>query len=68
MDKPILIVEAPELDDDAAARVYEFLQDLVLGFEAHYYTQLVRRERNRQVPDLQSNENDDEPFNDEIPF
>lgn len=73
MDKPVLIIEAPELDDDGAASVYHFLQELVLAFESHYYAQLVRQERNRQVPDpdWQSDQNDEEreePFNDEIPF
>jgi hypothetical protein len=37
MDKPVLIIEAPELDDDAADRVLDFLQELINAFDVHYY-------------------------------
>src|SRR4051812_11657526 len=33
MDKPVLIIEAPELNDEAVASFYYFLQDFVLAFE-----------------------------------
>jgi hypothetical protein len=42
MDKPVLLIEAPELDDKEAASAYCFLQELLLGFESHYYPQLRR--------------------------
>ncbi len=37
MDKPVLVIEAPELSDEAAAVVRDFLFDLVNAFESHYY-------------------------------
>ena len=45
MDKPVLIVEAPELSDNVVASFYSFLQDFMLAFESHYYPQLARHHR-----------------------
>jgi hypothetical protein len=42
MDRPVLLIEAPILSDDAAASVMDFLQALILAFESHYYPQLRR--------------------------
>ena len=60
MDNPVLIVEAPILNDEAAKIVYAFLQNLVLAFESHYYPQLGRDCRSHEsappVDDLQANQ------------
>lgn len=45
MDKPVLVIEAPELTDEAAAIVLDFLQDLINSFEAHFYYRLKRRKQ-----------------------
>ena len=42
MDKPVLIIDAPELNDEAVASVQGFLQELMLAFESHYYHRLQR--------------------------
>ena len=68
MDNVTLIIDAPILDDESAANVYQFLQDLTLAFESHYYKQLVRHSRN-QEPNCYDNEPGEQPFfDDEIPF
>jgi len=46
MDKPVLIIEAPELNDEAAAIVLDFLQDILNAFDSHVYYQ---RQRNKQL-------------------
>lgn len=40
MDRPVLIIEAPELDEKTANSVQNFLHELVLAFESHYCLQL----------------------------
>ena len=45
MDKPMLIIEAPELSDEAATIVRDFLYDIASVFESHYYH---RRKRHYQ--------------------
>jgi hypothetical protein len=45
MDKPVLIIEMPPLNDEAAAGAYNFLQELIIAFEAHYFHQLQRYDR-----------------------
>jgi hypothetical protein len=46
MDKPVLIIEAPELNDEAATIVLDFLQDILNAFDSHVYYQ---RQRNKQL-------------------
>lgn len=45
MDNPILIVEMPSLNDESVAGVRNFLQELMIAFEARYYHQLQRYDR-----------------------
>ena len=42
MDKPVLIIEMPELDDEAAVGVQQFFQELTNAFESHYLRQIKR--------------------------
>jgi hypothetical protein len=42
MDKQMLIIEMPELDDKAAVDLQQFLQDLTNAFENHYLRQIKR--------------------------
>lgn len=37
MDKPILIIDAPELCNEAVAGMQNFLQELMNAFDSHYY-------------------------------
>ncbi len=37
MDKPRLIIKLPELDDNALAGLQNFLQELMMAFDAHYF-------------------------------
>lgn len=46
MDKPVLIIEAPELNDEAATIVLDFLQDILNAFDSHVYYQ---RQRNKKL-------------------
>lgn len=58
MDKPIFMIEAPILDPDSATNVYQFLQDLILAFETHYYKQLKYYSQNNNV----EKEYEEKPF------
>lgn len=40
MDKPVIIIEAPELDDRGVANVRAFLYEILLAFDSHYYHRL----------------------------
>jgi hypothetical protein len=41
MDKPVLIIEMPtELSTEGIIEIRDFLNDLILSFEAHYHCQL----------------------------
>lgn len=42
MDKQMLIIEMPELNDEAAAGLQYFLQELTNAFESHYLNQIKR--------------------------
>lgn len=42
MDKPILIIEMPKLDDEAVAEIADFLHYLASTFESSYFHQLQR--------------------------
>jgi hypothetical protein len=41
MDKSVLIIEMPKLDDKAAVDLQQFLQDLTNAFENHYLNQTL---------------------------
>lgn len=65
MDKPIFMIEAPILDPDSATNSYQFLQDLILAFETHYYHQLKDYRKRHNVKD----ELLEKPFlDDDMPF
>jgi hypothetical protein len=51
VDNPVLIVEAPILDDESISKIYEFLQNLTFAFDAHYYKQLRRYDRSKDSLD-----------------
>jgi hypothetical protein len=42
MDKPVLIIELPELKDEGVVSIHNFLQEFMNAFEAHYF-HLLRR-------------------------
>lgn len=42
MDKSVLILEMPELDDETAVVFLHILQDLTNAFEIHYLRQIKR--------------------------
>jgi hypothetical protein len=42
MGKSVLILEMPELDDEAAVVFLHILQDLTNAFETHYLSQIKR--------------------------
>lgn len=76
LDNPMLVVEAPTLDDETAVKVYGFLQRLADTFEANYYTQMERyyKKYNEQNyarcsdQDVNEEYSDQRGFDDEIPF
>jgi len=57
MDKPVLIVEMPELNDEAVIGIHHFLQELMNAFESHYFYQM--RQYYRQ---LSPNDEIENPF------
>ena len=72
MDNPVLIIEAPILDDESVVKIYDFLQNLIFAFDAHYYVQLQRYSRKVNQPDgpdyLNDIQGDHGFYDDEIPF
>lgn len=72
VDNPVLIIDAPILDDESIAKVYEFLQNLTFAFDAHYYNQLRRCSRTKTQSDshtyLNDIQGDQRSLDDEIPF
>lgn len=73
-DRPCLILDLPELSDEAALQLSELLQTLAEHFEAHYCAHILRAHRARQAEHdqlyreqrlLQAQQSlpfDDEPF------
>lgn len=52
MDKPVFIIEMPDLDDKAVAGVQDFLWELVMSFESRYFHQLQRYHRQSSIDEL----------------
>lgn len=42
MDKPVFIIEAPKVSNKTEASVYDFLHELIIAFESHYYYELTQ--------------------------
>ncbi|MGD8842665.1 MAG: hypothetical protein PVJ83_04235 [Gammaproteobacteria bacterium] len=59
----LLFVDPPDLSDETASEMLDFLYQLITAFENHYAAQLRRyyQEADRSQPDLF------EDFNDELP-
>jgi hypothetical protein len=76
VDNPVLVVEAPILNDETAVKVFRFLQRLADTFEVNYYTQLERYYRknndfyyvSRSDHHINEAHGDQRVFDDEIPF
>lgn len=49
MDKQVLIVEMPDLSDEAVVSIQGFLWDFMNTFESHYYYQLKRYYKNKEA-------------------
>ena len=47
MDKPVLIIEAPHLTDEAAAKIQELLYTLLNVIDEHYHPQITRYYRSK---------------------
>ena len=63
-DNGVLIIEVPNLTDDAALQLLDFLHQFMLAFESRYYHQLQRAYQ-QQSPDERLYPNlsdDDNPF------
>lgn len=55
VDKPVLIIDMPELNDETIVRIQEFLQDLMNSFESQnsisikrYYRKLYNEQAVRE--------------------
>lgn len=61
----LLFVDPPDLSDETASEMLDFLYELTTAFENHYAAQLLRyyREGDRSQQDLFENED----FNDDLP-
>jgi hypothetical protein len=51
VDKQVLIIEMPELNDAAVAQLHDFLQELTNAFEVHYFHSLQRYDRKSSLDD-----------------
>ena len=64
MNKPsLMLIESPELDDETASEMLDFLYQLINAFENQYRDQLQRHHQSTELaqPDLF------EEFDDELP-
>lgn len=52
MDKQMLVIEMPELDDEMLVQMQGFLQGLINSFEAHYYHRLERHYRKKYLKEM----------------
>ncbi len=52
MDKPVLIIQAPELNDESVVGIYIFLQELIMAFESHYFQQLREHHQEASFKDI----------------
>jgi hypothetical protein len=55
VDKPVLIIDLPELSDEAVVGVRDFLEALMESFDSHYFSQLQRYYRglsDKEVMDI----------------
>lgn len=44
MDRPVIIIEAPELDTQSVVNLLDFHHKLLLAMESHYYPQLQQHQ------------------------
>jgi hypothetical protein len=52
MNRPILIIEMPELSNESVGKIHHFLNALVLAFEEHYRVQIREYYRDPCLGDL----------------
>lgn len=52
MDKQMLVIEMPDLDDEMLVQMQDFLQGLINSFEAHYYHRLERYYRKKHLKEM----------------
>jgi len=63
MDRSVLIVEAPELDDESVQKIQAFLHELQLAFESNYLPQLRQQvKRSSRTESLAPFNEDEDPF------
>jgi hypothetical protein len=51
VDKPVFILEMPDLSDEAIVSIQDFLLDVIQAFESQYFHQLQRYYRNKEQSD-----------------
>lgn len=59
MDRPVLIIEMPDLTYAQAAGIEEFLHALIKAFETHYHQQLREYYRQLELDDDLGDDIDD---------
>jgi hypothetical protein len=64
MDRPVLIIEMPDLTYAQAAGIEEFLHALIKAFESHYHQQLREYYRQLQIDALMNEIIDDDVIDD----
>ena len=63
MEQPVLIIDAPDLNDETVLYVHHFLNEVTRAFEAHYYQQLKQSCRQPLTSPVM-----DDPPDDGMPF
>jgi hypothetical protein len=60
----LILIDPPQLSDEAASEMLDFLYELLTAFENHYANQLRRYQQSSEPPEPDLFED----FDDEIPF
>ena len=60
MNKPVITIEAPKINDESVANIRAFLQEVTYAFESHYRERLIKYYcRISEFDDLDKKFNDD---------
>lgn len=69
MDNPVLFIEMPELNNESAFALCEFLHTLAASFESHYDRQLREYyQQQEEYQQWQEHWQSSDPFDDDILF
>lgn len=68
MNSPTPLLTPPDLDDETVVKLSDFLYEILDAFEAHYFYQLLRHQRNLRTQRIQTELSSLYEDDDELPF